>query len=230
MGKTVLIVAAHPDDEILGCGGTIARHTNNGDDVHILILAEGATSRILTRDDNTHDEQIEALRQAARNAAKVLGAHEPRFAGLPDNRMDSQDLLDTIKAVETVAEEICPSIVYTHHGSDLNIDHQITHQAVLTACRPLPGSSVVRLHTFETLSSTEWASASTGPAFSPNMYVDISNQMKLKMQALKCYEAEMRPFPHARSYEAIEALSTLRGASVSVRNAEAFMTIRDIVK
>ncbi len=223
--KTVLVVAAHPDDEVLGCGGVIARHADAGDRVYPFILAEGATSR----GGATGGDETELLQEAARNAARVLGAEPPRFGGLPDNRLDSVPLLDVIKRIEAVVEELEPSIVYTHHGGDLNIDHRIAHQAAVTACRPLPGAAVRTIYAFETVSSTEWASDAIAGAFRPTRFVDISAQLDRKMEALGCYAVEMRPFPHARSKEAVAALARVRGASAGVTAAEAFAVVREVV-
>ncbi len=220
--RRILVVAAHPDDEVLGVGATIARHAADGDNVNILILAEGATSR------GGDENDVSALSAAAAAAAAVLGANAPRFAGLPDNLMDSLTLLDIVKHVEAVIDEVRPDIVYTHHGGDLNVDHRMTHQAVITACRPLPGSCVSTLYAFETPSSTEWASSATGETFKPTRFVDVTDFMAKKRQALICYEAEMRPFPHARSLEAVDALATLRGSQSGIARAEAFQVILEI--
>ncbi len=226
---TVLVVAAHPDDEILGCGGTLARHAAAGEAVHVLILAEGATARDERRSAQAHANELAALRQAAADAAACIGARPPRFAGFPDNRMDSLDLLDIVKAVETVVAETAPAVVYTHHGGDLNQDHRLTHQAVLTACRPLPGAPVRAIHAFETLSSSEWGSPMPGAGFVPSRFVDIGAQLETKLRALECYAAEMRPFPHARSRDNVTALARHRGASAGLPAAEAFVVLREIV-
>lgn len=220
----VLVIAAHPDDEVLGLGGTIARHARSGDNINVLIVAEGATSR----PDETQ-EDVSALRQAATQAAKVLGAQEPVFLCLPDNRLDSMDLLDVIQAIEKQAGIFKPDIVYTHHGGDLNLDHQIVHRAVITALRPLPDSPVKAIYGFETLSSTEWASPSVGPAFRPNRFVDVTDTLADKIKALDCYEMEMRDFPHPRSTQAIKSLASLRGSHVGVTAAEAFEVILEII-
>ena len=142
----------------------------------------------------------------------VLGTRPP----LPDNRMDGIGLLDIVKRVEEVVEEVEPNIVYTHHGGDLNIDHRITHQAVMTACRPVPGSKVGAMYACEIPSSTEWASTAIGEPFRPTHFVDIGSHMSTKLQALDCYEGEMRAFPHARSLRAVETLANLRGSRVGV--------------
>jgi len=220
---SVLVAVAHPDDEVLGCGGTIARHAKHGDDVSILIVAEGATSR---RDSNRED--VIHLRKCAESAAQVLNVKSPIFLSFPDNRMDSIDQLDVIKEIETHVDQIRPEIVYTHHGGDLNIDHRIVHAAVVTACRPIPGSPVRQIFSFEAASSTEWATSAIGQPFKPVHYVDISEFLSSKLTALKCYQPEMRPFPHARSMEAIEAQARLRGCQVGMAAAEAFQTELDL--
>lgn len=226
MTETLLVVAAHPDDEILGLAGTIARHGDAGDNVHILIVAEGATSR--QGDEHQDPAQRLALQQAASKAAHVLGARQPRFLGLADNRLDAYDLLNVIQPIEAVIDELRPSRVYTHHGGDLNRDHRIVHEAVVTACRPLPGSPVRTLLAFETVSSTEWASPAIGTPFKPDRFHDIAAQWDRKAAAISAYNAEMRPFPHARSLEAVEALATLRGSQAGMEKAEAFVTILDL--
>jgi LmbE family N-acetylglucosaminyl deacetylase len=225
MTEIVLVVAAHPDDEILGVGGTAARHVRGGDRVDVLIVAEGATSRTAVRDTATSARELDALRQAAHKAAGELGTRAPRFLGLPDNRLDSVDLLDLVKAVEAVIDDVRPDVVYTHHAGDLNVDHGLVQRAVLTACRPLPGSTFRAIYGFETVSSTEWG---RGEAFAPTRYVAIENEMAAKLAALKHYQVEMRPFPHARSLEAVEALARVRGAQAGVAAAEAFTVLLEV--
>ena len=219
---SVLVVAAHPDDEALGCGGTIARHVAAGDEVSCVFLADGATSR-------NSREDVSAREQQARCAANVLGIGELYFAHFADNRMDAVALLDVVQTIEEIIAQLTPEIVYTHHGGDLNVDHRITHQAVLTACRPQPNHPVRAVYGFEIPSSTEWAPPGSLPVFTPMRFVDISAHLTQKREALECYADEMRPWPHARSYEAVEALCRVRGASVGVKAAEAFTVIREIV-
>lgn len=222
-GKRVLVVAAHPDDEILGCGGTIARHARAGDEVHVVIMAEGATSRGRQRDADAQRGEIGSLADAARKANALLGVVSVTLHGLPDNRMDSMDRLDVIKLVEGDVERVRPDLVYTHHAGDLNIDHRIVHESVLTACRPQPSSTVKTLLFFEVPSSTEWNLAVSAPVFAPNWFVDVSDVLALKLDALACYQSEMRPWPHARSVKAVEHLAGWRGASVGMEAAEAFV-------
>lgn len=224
--KRVLIVAAHPDDEILGVGGTAARHVAAGDEVHVVIIAEGAAARYSEVTDATADE-VEALKNAARGAAKIIGSSSPSFLNFPDNRLDTVVFLDLVRAIEKEIAEKTPTIVYTHHMGDLNVDHELVARATLTACRPLEESSVAAIYGFETVSNTEWHSPGV-LVFDPNHFVEITPFMKQKLEALRCYEREMRAFPHPRSYEAIEALATWRGASVGMRAAEAFTIVRQL--
>jgi LmbE family N-acetylglucosaminyl deacetylase len=218
----VLVVVAHPDDEVLGAGGTLARHARAGSKVHILFLADGVGAR------GADKAAAERRIAAARKAAACLGAQEPVFLGLPDNRLDSLDLLDVTQAIEGIIAKTDPAVVYTHHAGDLNIDHAICHRAVLTACRPLPGSNVRAIYAMEVASSTEWAAPSAVNAFQPSRFVDISAVQDLKRRALQAYVEEMRPYPHPRSFEAIEALVKWRGATAGLQAAEAFMVLREV--
>jgi len=223
-----MVVAAHPDDEMLGCGGTMAKHTRRGDRVHILILSEGQTSRSFSRATKRNQASLRKLADAARNAAHIVGATSIKLLGLPDNRLDSLELLDIVKPIEAFIQAHHPNIVYTHHAGDLNIDHQIAHAAVLTACRPQPGHPVRSLRFFEVPSSTEWQTPDSGHAFAPNWFMNISETLATKQQALAAYAAEIRPWPHPRSYRAIEALARWRGATVGVEAAEAFISGREV--
>ncbi len=227
MNRKVLVVAAHPDDEVLGCGATMAKHVQDGDEVHVLIMAEGVTSRGGTRTEGMDSEALVALSDSARKACGTLGAASLTMLGFPDNRMDSLDRLDIIKEVEKVIETVRPEILYTHHGADVNIDHRIVHDAVVVASRPVPGQPVKTLLFFEISSSTEWQVSSH--AFSPNWFVDVSDTMHLKLLALEDYHAEIRPWPHARSLKAIEHLARLRGATIGREAAEAFILGRTIL-
>ena len=222
MNERVLIIAAHPDDDVLGCGGVMARHSDRDDVVDVLFVADGVSSR-------EHGKSgLDRRRAAARKAADIVGARPPRFLDMADNRLDEVALLDIVQAIERVVSELDPSIVYTHHGGDLNIDHRIVHQAAVTALRPLPARRYRGLYAFEALSSTEWATPSIGSEFRPDRFVDIEASMKRKLAALEAYAEEMRPFPHARSYEAVKALAILRGTQAGLAAAEAFVTLRSI--
>jgi len=215
--KVILVVAAHPDDEVLGCGATIARHAENGESVHILFLADGVGAR-----GKIKNGDIDARIRAALQAAHVLGAHKPNFIHFPDNRMDSVDFLDVVKEIEKVVRDLNPDIVYTHHEGDLNIDHRIVHQAVMTACRPEPNKTVTEIYSFEVASSTGWASHDQSKVFIPNVFYDVSSEWGKKVAALRCYDDEINEFPHARSYVGIESFARYRGVNVGVVYAEAF--------
>jgi len=228
MNKSIFIVAAHPDDEVLGCGGTIARHADAGDQVQVLIVAEGATSRQEQRNRNQASDELSALAQAAQKAGAILGAKGVELLDLPDNRLDSLDRLDLIKQIEERIARHQPQVVYVHHAGDVNIDHRRLHEAVVTACRPIPEQPVKRLLSFEVASSTEWQPPGSAPPFQPNWFVDISFQWPRKREALEAYASEMRPWPHARSIEALEHLARWRGAQVGVEAAEAFCLLRQL--
>jgi LmbE family N-acetylglucosaminyl deacetylase len=221
----VLVVAAHPDDEILGCGGTIAKHVHEGDAVVVACLADGVTSRDPAAD---HSSELARRRAAGEEAAAVLGISKILFGGFPDNRMDSVPILEAARTVESLLEQHRPTVVYTHHGGDLNVDHRRTHQAVVTACRPQPHSTVTRLLFFETASSTEWQVHGGGAAFEPNWFVDVSSTLAVKLRALQAYGDELREWPHARSAQAVEHLARWRGSIIGRPAAEAFMVGRGI--
>lgn len=220
----ILVIAAHPDDEVLGAGASIARWLDQGSEVQIAILGEGATSRAMTRE-SAERGAVATLQHKAMAAARRLGAPPPRMLGLADNRFDTLALLDIVQHVERLNEEFQPELVLTHHGGDLNIDHALTFKAVLTALRPMQGTRVRELRTFEIASSTEWAFARFEPAFRPNCFVDVSSTLQRKLDAMACYESETRSFPHPRSNKALEALASTRGAQVGFAAAEAFETI-----
>ena len=226
--NTVLVVVAHPDDEVLGCGGTIARHADVGDHVEILIVAEGATSRQHKRDRLLAEDELSSLAQAAYKAGSILGAAGVELLNFPDNRLDSLNRLDLIKQIEERIHRHQPNIVYVHHAGDVNVDHRRIHEAVVTACRPTPGHVVQRLLSFEVLSSTEWQPPGSAPSFIPNWYVDISSQWERKHKALVAYECEMRPWPHSRSIKSSKILSHYRGSTVGVEHAEAFILLRSL--
>lgn len=229
MSRTnILFVVAHPDDEALGCGGAIARHVAEKDRVHILFLVEGGTARYPSAELNVAMSDVEVREEGGRNAAKLLGAEPPLFVRNPDNRLDTVPLIELAKIVELNISELEPSIIYTHHGGDLNIDHRRVHEAVVTACRPVNGHPVKSIYAFEVPSSTEWALSSTYQPFRPNHFVDITQYLDHKIRALECHHAEMRPFPHPRSYDAIRALAQLRGATCGCLAAEAFEVIRQV--
>ncbi|OHB70611.1 MAG: GlcNAc-PI de-N-acetylase [Planctomycetes bacterium RBG_16_43_13] len=229
MSKKILVIAAHPDDEVLGCGATIAMHAKKGDEVHVVILAEGVTSRDDRRDPKGRKSELSELSKAAHSANKILGVKSLTLHDFPDNRMDSLDRLDVIKVVEQLIDKYCPETVYTHHAGDVNVDHRIIHEAVVTACRPIPSQPVKILLFFEIPSSTEWQTPCSAASFIPNWFVDVSSTMDAKLQALVAYNSEMRSWPHARSIEAVTHLVKWRGATVGSEAAEAFVLGRNLI-
>jgi len=225
---SILVIAAHPDDEVLGCGASIAKWSNESEDVHILIMAEGITSREKERDRISNFKQLSLLEESVQQSRQILGAKSATLLNFPDNRMDSLNRLDVIKAIEKEVERVRPHTVVTHHSGDLNIDHRITHEAVVTACRPQPGHPVRRLLAFEIPSSTEWQLAGSNMQFFPNWFEDVGNVIDRKIEALMVYESEMREWPHARSLRNVENLAQWRGSSIGYKAAEAFMLIREV--
>ncbi len=230
MNRTILVVAAHPDDEVLGCGGTMARHEAAGDRVVCLILGEGLTSRHASRERGIDREtlRLEELDRDAERAAEVLGTARLEMRGFPDNRFDSVPLLDVVKVIEEIFAEEEPEIVYTHHPGDVNIDHLVTHRAALAVCRQLPGTSLRRLCFFEVPSSSEWQTPAMATAFAPNHFVDVTATLERKIRAMAAYRTESRPWPHPRSAEALEALARWRGSTIGVGAAEAFAIGRQV--
>lgn len=216
---SILVMAAHPDDEVLGCGGYIAARANLGDEVSVAFVSDGVSSRR----GRSANSEIEARRHSAKMVAKVLGVKNLSFDDFPDNKLDSVPLLDIVQSIECVIDRVQPSIVLTHFGGDLNIDHQIVNQALITACRPTANQVVNQIMFFEVPSSTEWQVPVGGEAFAPNWYEDISQTLNLKLQALKMYSEELRDWPHPRSVEAVKHLAHWRGASCGVDAAEAFV-------
>jgi len=216
-GRRVLVVAPHGLDELLGCAGTIASHVANGDEVSILSMAgDGAGPD-------------ESRRANGRRVAVLLGTAEPLFGGFPENRTDLVAMSDLVGWLERHFAAIKPQILYVSHAGNLNIDHQRCHHAALTAARPLPNQTVRAIYAFETASSTDWAPQTAERVFLPTRFVDIDAFWEKKRATLEIYAADMRPFPHARSIEALEALAIHRGAGVGLAKAEAFMVLRELI-
>lgn len=212
----VLVVAPHGLDEVLGCGGAIALHSAAGRRVHVLVLCGDGTGLDGQR------------REAAVQAATLLGADPPRFAGFPENRSDTIGLGEVVGAVERTVAELKPGTVYVSHGGNLNIDHQTAFRATATALRPMPGGPVADFLTYEIPSSTDWAPPGFGEPFRPSRFVDIAPVLDKKLAALELYAFDMRPEPHARSIAAVANVARARGASVGLAAAEAFAVLRQI--
>ncbi len=225
--KTILVVAAHPDDEILGVGATVANLVDKGYKAYALILAEGQTSRWKQRKEAS-GEIIKELHIDALKAAKHIGYTETFFLNYPDNRMDSIDILDVVKSIEDKIKKIQPEIIFTHYSGDLNIDHQITSKAVRTATRPIGKEIVKAIYEFETVSSTEWNFGRQERCFNPNVFVDVKNTFQRKIDAMKCYQTELCEFPHPRSIEMLEVEAKRFGAMIGKECVEAFELVREL--
>ena len=225
MNKKILIVAAHPDDEVLGCFGTVARLIKEGYEAYTLILGEGKTSRDEERVLENKKDEIEVLNTEIQKANDIIGIKKVFVESFADNRFDSVDLLDIIKVISKVKEEIKPDIIFTHYEHDLNIDHQITYKAVITATRPMEDECVKEIYSFEILSSTEW---NYPLSFSPDTFFDISDTLDLKLKAMKEYTSELCVYPHPRSVEGIELNAKYQGMRVGKKYVEAFKSIRVI--
>lgn len=222
MTRRIAAIFAHPDDEVLACGGALSAHASRGDEVRILILATGLASR-----GTVEQISIDRLQQQGRAAARIMGATEIEFADFPDNAMDSLPLIRVVQRVEAFLRGFAADVIYTHHAGDLNVDHRITAQAVVTARRPLPAAGDVEILACEVPSATEWAAPWQEP-FVPTDFLDISAYLTVKQQALACYEGELRAWPHPRSLEGVKVLALWRGAQCGTGMAEAFSQIRRV--
>lgn len=230
--KKILVVVAHPDDEVLGVGATIYQLINEFQcKVRAVILGEGITSRDESRDTAKRKKELEIHRSNIKNAAKLIGYESTGIYDFPDNRFDTVALLDIIKCVEKEKSNFMPDVIFTHHGGDVNIDHQRTFEAVVTATRPTPNEKANTIITFETMSGTEWRASSDPRHFIPNLFFEISQRaLQVKCEAMEAYEYESRSFPHPRSPQALRIRAEMWGVSNGVNLAEAFQIIKSIQK
>ncbi len=223
MKKNILVISAHPDDEILGCGGTVSRLVREGNEAYVLILGEGITSRDEKREPDKRVKEIEELKGQIHSANKIIGTKEVFIHDFPDNRFDTVPLLDIVKVIEKLKKETRPDIIFTHYRNDLNIDHQIVYKAVVTSTRPLSDETVKEIYSYEVLSSTEW---NYPLSFSPNVFFDISDTLEVKINAMNEYRSEIRESPHTRSAEAMRITSKKWGMQTGLESAEAFELVR----
>jgi len=230
MVKRIHIIAAHPDDELLGCGGAILHHLSKGDKVRVTIVAEGLTSRDKKRDRKKRLKGLNKLKNTTKKIFKKIGVKEIDFLDLADNRLDSYNLIDVIKPIETIINSFKPNIIYTHHPGDLNIDHCIVNRAVMTASRPKPKNFIEKIYSFEILSSTNWSINHTNSNFEPNYFLNIKKYLKKKIKLLSYYESEMKKWPHSRSLKSVEFLAKYRGSTAGMEAAEAFCLLRQVDK
>ena len=226
--KKIMIVVAHPDDEILGLGATMNKLINEYNvKTHVIILGEGLTSRLERHDKNKLKKELIIHKQNIVSAQKAIGYHSYSIYDFPDNRFDSFSILDIIKVIEKEKKIFRPEVIFTHHGGDLNIDHQKTFEAVITACRPLQNEVVKSIITFETPSGTEWRSQTDPRHFLPNIFISVSDSnIDSKIKGMECYEFEKRKYPHPRSPDSLRIQAKRWGIINGVDNAEAFCLIR----
>ena len=232
IGNRILVFAAHPDDEVLGCGGTIAFHRSKGNAVGVCYLSEGISSRLSLKEfenKNAWSKDLNEREQMAKNASKILDFEIIDFLRLPNLRLKNLPLLDITKQLIKIIKDFQPDTVYVNFPGDLNSDHGVMFEATYAALRPSNIHDVKNILCYEVLSSTEWA-PNIYKQFNPDTFINISNFFTLKMQSVKAYEFEMRAAPHPRSNEIISALAMLRGSQVGVKYAESFMSIRRLIK
>ena len=225
--KKILVFAAHPDDEALGCMGTLLHFKSKGYKIKICFMSDGESSRKLS--DSKKQKLVKSRMEQAKLVSKKSKFIKPNFFNLPDNKLDTISLLSIVKKVEKEIKKFKPSIIFTHFENDLNIDHQITCKSVLTATRPKTNLFVKKLYCFETLSNTDFSFKNKNKVFNPNFFVDINKFLKKKIELLKIYKREIKQWPHQRSTKGVKILSNYRGSQIGVKNAEAFMCLRELL-
>lgn len=219
----VLVIAPHPDDEILGCGGTMARLADEGYSVHVLIATRGMPPAF-------HEEGVVQVRSEMRKAHELLDVVETHETDLPAAALDTVPAAQVNAEIGRIIDDVSPDTLFLPHIGDIHGDHAIIFQAAMVAARPRHDRAPSRILCYETLSETNWYAPPMTPAFMPNVFIDISSTLERKLDAFRCFESQVRPFPEERSIEALEALARSRGATVHLKAAESFMNIRQIVR
>ena len=223
MPKNILIVVAHPDDETISMAGTIRKHVNNGDSVKIISMTDGVSARLTSKIEDASNRK-----KSAEKASEILGFSWEALYNFNDNAMDGYPLIEIIQCIEKIKKKLQPELVYTHSGADLNIDHRVVSNAVLTVFRPEPNEKCKELRLFEVASATDYGNQAVTGSFAPNLFVNISQEWPSKLRALEAYSSEMRNYPHSRSIKGIENLAKLRGNQIGYELAEAFEVLRKI--
>jgi len=223
MNKKILVISAHPDDETLGMGGTIAKNTSNGDSVHVLIITDGSSSQYVK-----YKDMIKKKKAEAEKSMKILGVEKIEFNTLPDMKLDTIAHIDINTIIEKKIEDYKPSIVYTHHWGDINKDHRLVFQSTMVAVRTTPNQPVKEIYTYEIPSSTEWGTPEINNIFKPNVFIDITDFIEMKIKAVKCYKTELRSYLHPRSPDAVRAYNKRNGIEIGKKFAERFFLVRDI--
>ncbi len=218
----VLVISTHPDDEVLGCGGLIARHSSMGDEVRVLIVTRGS-------EDLFDPRVIETTRGELKKAHQILGVSKAEFLDFPAPKLDGVPGHLLADALSKSIADFQPDLLLLPHFGDLHADHRLVFHATLVAARPIREQNIGRIMCYETLSETEWAPPGASEAFIPDVFVDISEFLDLKLQAMSCYQTQLKEFPHSRSIKALEALARYRGATVHLHAAEAFSIVREII-
>ena len=224
----ILVVAAHPDDEVYGMGGTIAKLASEGHEVHVLIVTDGSTTQYAGRSDL--EEILKRKRNETLDAAQILGVSKVHFGSLPDMKLDTVSHVEVNRTIEQVISAIQPEVVYTHFYADVNLDHQMVYRSTLVAVRPVPGQCVKELYCYYVPSSTEWSPQLANTAFLPNVRVDISDYSSIKERALLAYKTEIREYPHPRSARYVQEMDYSCGLQWGIGNSENFMLLRKIVE
>ncbi len=217
----VLVIAPHPDDEVLGCGGAIARHVREGAEVYLCVVTKAYPPQ-------WSESLVEEKKQEVLRANQILNIRETFFLDFPTVKLDTVPQKELNDSIARVVNEVKPEVAYIPHKGDLNKDHRLVFEASMVALRPLSGSTVSKMLCYETLSETEWGSPETESVFIPNVYINITDTLETKLKAMSAYASELKDYPHPRSLDMLKVLAQKRGAEAGLAAAEAFMLVREI--